>query len=168
MRISDWSSDVCSSDLSSRPEFRGSSREEMIEGGSCGFCALSLDLCINCCALPLDNTIPATNEVLFWNVVGCGDDGKFLDDLIVASDEVGKFVVQSHQREACYHRFDAAVPFVEIRWNERKLPWLEIIGTFDCRFLLLGCVRGLVRAAARLLTTVVVAIRSSRRRDCVS
>src|SRR3546814_7618042 len=46
--------------------------------------------------------------------------------------------------------------------------WLEIIGTFDCRFLLLGCVRGLVRAAARLLTTVVVAIRSSRRRDCVS
>src|SRR3546814_2745867 len=104
MRISDWSSDVCSSDLSSRPEFRGSSREEMIEGGSCGFCALSLDLCINCCALPLDNTIPATNEVLFWNVVGCGDDGKFLDDLIVASDEVGKFVVQSHKREACYHR----------------------------------------------------------------
>src|SRR3546814_18964182 len=62
----------------------------------------------------------------------------------------------------------AAVPCVEIRWNERKLPWLEIIGTFDCRFLLLGCVRGLVRAAARLLTTVVVAIRSSRRRDWVS
>src|SRR3546814_5357155 len=73
----------------------------MIEGGSCGFCALSLDLCINCCALPLDNTIPATNEVLFWNVVGCGDDGKFLDDLIVASDEVGMFVVQSHKRESC-------------------------------------------------------------------
>src|SRR3546814_9425947 len=128
-----------------RSEFRGSSREEMIEGGSCGFCALRLDLCINCCALPLDNTIPATNEVLFWNVVGCGDDGKFLDELIVASDEVGKFVVQRHQREASYHRFEAAVQFVEIRRNERKLPWIEIIGTFDCRFFLLGCVRGIDR-----------------------